>query len=177
MQSKPNNRPAPPAPRRVLATHEQFAEEAGRAAQRYLDQVAEIKQLIEDRDGWCNRALLAEGEIRQLQTRIAELESQIDNRNSQVAIERDSYKETLAIVSAQYTTASKILLDGFAVIRSVEQKVAPMTERPAADERRAERQDEHHDDPHDERHEGAPPLPHFLAAGPRTDDDEAYEQR
>jgi hypothetical protein len=134
-------RGAPPAPirtaksRNMLATHEQFAQEAARAAQRYLDQVDEIESLIDDRDQWRNRALLSEGEIKRLELREGELIAKIDDKHTEVERERDSYKETLAIVGAQYNAASKILLDGFAAIRDLEKRLGPIVPKaPAAAE-------------------------------------------
>jgi hypothetical protein len=169
--------PRAPAPRGrsdALVRHEQFAEEAARAAQRYLDQVDEIKRLIDERDDWTNRALLAEADVRRLEKREHDLIAKIDSKNSEIERERDSYKETLAIVGAQYGAASKILLDGFAAIKAVEDKLGPLTLPPPPPQPRrasAERIDRH-DDPVDpiEAPFGAPP-PRTVTAGPRGDDD------
>jgi hypothetical protein len=152
----------------VLATHQQFAEEAIRAGQRYFDQVEEIKRLMDERDDWTNRALLAEAEVRRLEKREADLVAKIESKNGEVERERDSYKETLAVVGAQYNAASKILLDGFAAIRAVEEKLGPIVlpPQPKPAPVHVEAAD-HHDDPVD----AFGPLPRTVAAGPRGDDD------
>lgn len=166
---EPQRMPAPRGRSDALVRHEQFAEEAARAAQRYLDQVDEIKRLIEERDDWTNRALLAEADVRRLEKREQDLVAQIDNKNSEISRERDAYKETLAIVGAQYHAASKILLDGFAAIRAVEEKLGPLvlppTVRPgppAADRR---------DDPIDPVRPFGAPTPRTVVAGPRFDEE------
>ena len=195
---KPSTEAVPPLPRavpamtgspprpptrnnNVLATHEQFAEEAKRVAQRYYDQVAEIERLCDDRDTWCNRALLAEGEVargekreaeqaQHYEKRIGELERQIDHKHAELTRERDTYRQAFAVVGAQFTAASKILLDGFAAIQGAEKTLGPIPiaaepqpaplpqPEPAAEP-------EHHDDPVDAIDDD--PLPRVVTQGPR----------
>jgi chromosome segregation ATPase len=97
------------APVRRMPTHEEYSDEAKKAAQRYLDQVAHIETLSDELEGWRNRAMIAETQIQHCRVREAELLAELD-----------SYKQTLAVISAQYTTASKILLDGMATIDRLE---------------------------------------------------------
>jgi hypothetical protein len=98
----------PPPPGRPVArapSHDDYADEAKRAAQRYLDQVAHIDALAREIEQWRNRAMLAEARIEQL-----------EKDESTLMLEIDSHKQTLAVIAAQYATASKVLLDGFAAI-------------------------------------------------------------
>jgi chromosome segregation ATPase len=97
------------APVRRMPTHEEYSDEAKKAAQRYLDQVAHIETLSDELEGWRNRAMIAETQIEHCRAREAELTAELDK-----------YKQTLAVISAQYTTASKILLDGMATIDRLE---------------------------------------------------------
>src|SRR5262245_35448947 len=55
-------------PERVRVQHREseYAEEALRAAQRHLDQVAEIAQLTDDVEHWRRRATISDSEIEQL---------------------------------------------------------------------------------------------------------------
>jgi len=182
--------PAPPLPRSpapalpmhsapartVLTTHQGFAEEAARAAQRYLDQVHQIEELIDDRDQWRNRALLAEGEIKRLEKREGDLIRQIDERSDQVTTERDAYKRTLTEVSANYNAASKILLDGFAAIRALEDRINGVPAPPAtAKTEAASREPAKPADLHDEI--PVETMPSVVRAGPRDFDREEHDAR
>jgi hypothetical protein len=101
--------PAPP-PRH---SHNEYADEAKRAAQRYLDQVEEINVLKNECDEWQRRAVLAEAEIKRLELRETNLMQQMDARNQQLLEERDGFKHTIAVLHAQFQMAGKVILDAF----------------------------------------------------------------
>jgi DNA repair exonuclease SbcCD ATPase subunit len=100
--------------------HEDYADEAKRAAQRYLDQVEQIDGLVGEVEQWRNRALLAEGEIKRLLERERDLQATIDRKVEEFAAERDQTRQTIAVLTASYTNASKIILDGFATLEKLE---------------------------------------------------------
>ena len=115
------NAPIPGVPTRTRRPdHRQYAEEAAQAAQRYLDQVNHINGLTVECDEWRARALAAEAEVERYANRERELMAIIDAKNEQFFIEREQIRQSIAVISAQYTTASKILLDGFSVIEKLE---------------------------------------------------------
>ena len=109
----------PGAPMRT-PQHEDFADEALRAAQRYLDQVRQIDRLIAEVEQWRNRAILAEGEIKRLQEREQTLQATIDRKADEFADERDQTRQAIAVLAASYTNASKIILDGFQTIERLD---------------------------------------------------------
>lgn len=125
--------PLPVAPiARAARAHSDYAEEAKRAAQRYIDQVAQIEALGADLEVWRSRALVAEGTIDQLRAREADLLAQIEKKSAELSREADSYKQTLAVISTQYATAAKILLDGFEAMNQLDAlKAAPKLNMPA----------------------------------------------
>ena len=105
--------PALPA---CAPAHFDYAEEAKRAAQRYFEQVVHIEQLTTERDDWRNRALIAENEVARLLKREAALLALIDTKSIAAIKEAEEYKTTLTVIGAQYASAAKLLLDGFAAI-------------------------------------------------------------
>ena len=109
----------PGAPMRT-PQHEDFADEALRAAQRYLDQVRQIEALLAEVEQWRNRAILAEGEIKRLQEREQTLQATIDRKADEFADERDQTRQAIAVLAASYTNASKIILDGFSTIERLD---------------------------------------------------------
>ena len=84
---------------------EEYADEAKRAAQRYLDQVAQNEVLKEDADGWRHRCMVRDVQIEQLQ-----------QTNAALVAELDRHKQTLAVIRSHYDIAGKILLDGLTAI-------------------------------------------------------------
>ena len=100
--------------------HEDYADEALRAAQRYLDQVRQIEALLAEVEQWRNRAILAEGEIKRLQEREQTLQATIDRKADEFADERDQTRQAIAVLAASYTNASKIILDGFSTIERLD---------------------------------------------------------
>ncbi|HEY2243425.1 MAG TPA: hypothetical protein VGH47_04275 [Xanthobacteraceae bacterium] len=120
-------------------THNEYADEAKRAAQRYLDVVAHNADLERELADWRNRALLAETEVDQIKLRELGLLAEVDHT-----------RQTIAVIAAQYTTASKVLLDGFAAIDQlggVRAKLPPLAIPPPPAE---------------------DPLPSIVAKGPIT---------
>jgi len=104
-----------PSPMRA-PTHTDYADEAKRAAQRYIDLVDDNNVLRGELDQWHSRAIVAEEEIKRLKEREAELQRTIERKIEEHAAERDQTRQTIAVLQASYTNASKILLDGFAAL-------------------------------------------------------------
>jgi hypothetical protein len=96
--------------------HFEYAEEAKRAAQRYFEQLGHIEQLTTERDDWRSRALAAENEVTRLLRREAALLAQIDSKSDAALKQAEDYKTTLTVIGAQYASAAKLLLDGFAAL-------------------------------------------------------------
>lgn len=101
-------------------THIDYAEEAKRAAQRYLDQQKQIEALAAEIEAWRNRATLAEGEAELAARREVELKAEMAGKQDASRRELDAYKETIAILRAQYSSAAKILLDGLQIMDQLE---------------------------------------------------------
>jgi hypothetical protein len=134
----------PGAPTRARRPdHREYSDEAARAAQRYLDQVSHIEGLTVECDEWRARALAAEAEVERFANRERELLAVIDQKNEAFFIEREQIRQSIAVLSAQYTTASKILLDGFQVIEKLDGVKAKI------DLPQIEAAVTHADDPHD----------------------------
>jgi hypothetical protein len=142
--------------------HEDFADEAKRAAQRYLDQVQQIDALVAEVEQWRNRAILAEGEISRLQDREAALQATIDRKADEFANERDATRQAIAVLAASYTNASKIILDGFQTIERLDGLKARIN-MPAIEAAITPQVD-----PHD--HIGEP-MPSVVTKGPAHHDD------
>jgi hypothetical protein len=96
--------------------HFEYAEEAKRAAQRYFEQLVHIEQLTTERDDWRGRALAAENEVARLLKRETGLLAQIDSKSDAAVKQAEEYKTTLTVIGAQYASAAKLLLDGFAAL-------------------------------------------------------------
>jgi hypothetical protein len=113
-----NNDDAPSAEALVTQApaHFEYAEEAKRAAQRYFEQLVHIEQLTTERDDWRSRALAAENEVARLLKREAALLAQIDSKSDAALKQAEEYKTTLTVIGAQYASAAKLLLDGFAAL-------------------------------------------------------------
>jgi hypothetical protein len=112
---KPRERMSRGSPMPV-AQHEQYADEAARAAQRYMEQVVQIETLVTDLDHWRNRAALAESQVEALKARERELQHQIDEALHSRASEVDRLKQSIAVISSHYAAAAKLILEGFDVI-------------------------------------------------------------
>jgi hypothetical protein len=96
--------PEPPPSLRPVHV-EEFADEAKRAAQRYLDQVTELEVLKEEADAWRNRCHVFELQIEELK-----------KDQQRLIAELDEHKATLAVIAAQYSIASRVFLDGVTTI-------------------------------------------------------------
>jgi hypothetical protein len=96
--------------------HFEYAEEAKHAAQRYLELVVHIEQLKTERDDWRGRALATENEVARLLKREAALLAQIDSQTSAVLKRVEEYETALTVISAQYGSAGKLFLNGFAML-------------------------------------------------------------
>jgi hypothetical protein len=113
-----NNDDAPSAEALVTQApaHFEYAEEAKHAAQRYFEQAVHIEQLTTECDDWRSRALAAENEVARLLEREAALLALIDSKSSAALKQVDEYKTILTGISAQYASAGKVLLGGFAAL-------------------------------------------------------------
>jgi DNA repair exonuclease SbcCD ATPase subunit len=109
---KVTNLPGAPAPqaRPNRSTEQVYAEEALRAAQRHIDQVAEIERLGQELEEWRRRAMMAEGEIKRLEKRESDLQDTLERRETQLIDERDSYRMRLNNMISQFHTAGAIIL-------------------------------------------------------------------
>ena len=103
--------PNPTQPRTNRSNSEAvYAEEALRVAQRHLDQVDEIDRLGREMDDWRRRALMAEAEIKRLQTRENDLTDAIERQQEKLMTERDAYRNRLNNMVSQFHTAGAIIL-------------------------------------------------------------------
>jgi hypothetical protein len=110
----------PGSPSRLLAPdYGDYAEEALRSSQRFVDQQRTIEALTHERDDWRNRALLAEGEGERLAKRESDLMAQLDRKTTEHLAERGEIEKAIAVMNAQFTTASTILLEGMTTIREL----------------------------------------------------------
>jgi hypothetical protein len=94
----------------------EYAEAAKHAAQRYHERVAHVEQLTTECDDWRSRALGAENEVARLLKREAALLAQIDAKSNAALKEVEEYKTVVEAIGAQYGSAGKLLLDGFAAL-------------------------------------------------------------
>jgi hypothetical protein len=78
--------------------------------------VAHIERLTTECDDWCSRALAAENEVARLLKRETALLAQIDSKSSAALKEVEEYKTVVEAIGAQYGSAGKLLLDGFAAL-------------------------------------------------------------
>ena len=123
---------AQPPPPRASTIHDEAAEEAGRAAQRYYEQIAEITRLTAELDNWHHRAVAAEDQCRRHEERFAELTARLqqrenelqakltareneltaklEERQQQLIDERDSYRNRLTQLVGQFHAAGNIIL-------------------------------------------------------------------
>ncbi len=161
--------PAPPRPQeppRRNNSEAVYAEEALRVAQRHLDQVDEIDRLGREMDDWRRRALMAEAEIKRLENREADLTDAIERQQEKLLTERDSYRNRLNNLVAQFHTAGAIILKcldaantetsgGQVNLGALAQEIERATE-PEGSEKTITTPEEPDE-----------PLPRIVAAGPR----------
>lgn len=165
---KATNMPPPP-PRGPSTNHETYSEEAMRAAQRHLDQVAEIARLADEVEEWRRRALMAEAEIKRLevsaqsertaiQQEVANMADQRDSAVAKLTNEVDALKTELNHVESHLIIGSKIFLQALDYKRSKqpETEASKLGLAAIADEL---------DKPIE------PPLPRVVAAGPASEEE------
>jgi hypothetical protein len=162
--------PQPPRPQQPSRTQEQsFADEALRAAQRHLDQVAEIARLGHELEDWRRRALMAEAEIKRLEMREAQLTDKLEQREQQLVDERDTYRLRLNSMEAQFQTAGTIILKCLDSARGNAE-----TESRQPQEKSARSETPRNETPRNETNEPEPRqsgLPRVVTAGPRRGED------
>jgi len=100
----------PPVGHNLGPMHDEFSQEAARAAQRYFDMTAQIAELTAELEGWRQRATLAEEEIRRAEMREQKLAAKLDATTDRLMAERDTYKDRLTTLKAEFATAGNIIL-------------------------------------------------------------------
>jgi chromosome segregation ATPase len=140
----------PPVGHNSDPTLEGWGEEAGRAAQRFFDLTAQCARLQGELEEWRRRAQLAEEENRRGQDREKAMADKLDAMQQRLTEERDSYKDRLTALKAEFAVAGNIIL------RCVKTADDMTTGRPEIDLDRltAEIEEE---------------LPRVVQAGPRED--------
>lgn len=129
----------PPVARPNRVSEQAWAEDALKVAQRHLDQIQEIDRLGQELEEWRRRAMLAEADIVRLEKRETELREMLDRRQNELIDERDSYRNKLNGLVAQFHTAGAIVLkcleaaEGSAGPNISLTKLAEELERPADD--------------------------------------------
>jgi chromosome segregation ATPase len=101
--------PAPPG-HNAGPLHEEYSDEAARAAQRYYNMAAEIARLTNESEEWRHRAIAAEREIARVEQRERELSAKLDAVSDRLTSERDTYKDRLTTLKAEFSTAGNIIL-------------------------------------------------------------------
>ena len=110
----------PGVPARANSLHEDIAEEAIRYGQRYLDQVAQIEELLKEVERWRGLATSGEAEIARMKAREVEVGAQHDKKTAEMTHERDALKQQLTVVRTRYDAAAKILLEGIDTMNAAE---------------------------------------------------------
>ena len=106
-----------PMPRDAQAD---FAEEAARVHTRFLEQAQRIDALTNEVEQWRSRATMAEGDLERARRREDELLDRIDRKSEEAVQSLDQYKQIIAVLKAQFATASRILIEGFDSIGKLE---------------------------------------------------------
>jgi len=90
--------------------HNEYADEAARAAQRYYEQVNQIADLTRQLDEWRGRALAAEQDIARLENRLHDEQQHHGLTREELVKERDEYKNRLLALVAQFHVAGDVIL-------------------------------------------------------------------
>jgi hypothetical protein len=144
------------------AMHDEFSSEAARAAQRYYEMVQQITQLTADLEEWRSRAIAAEKEIVRGETREQNLAAKLEQVQDRLTAERDTYKDRLTTLKAEFSTAGNIILH---CIKVSEMMAGSEGEGEPAKRLDLQRlADEIGEITADDR-----PLPSVVTQGPRTD--------
>jgi FtsZ-binding cell division protein ZapB len=107
----PKVTPMPPPPQRPNREAETvYSEEALRVAQRHIDQVDQINRLGVELDEWRRRALMGEAEVKRLEKREQDLTDAIERQQEKLMNERDSYRNRLNSLVAQFEGAGAVIL-------------------------------------------------------------------
>jgi hypothetical protein len=157
-------RPPPPAGHNTSAMHDEFSSEAARAAQRYYEMVQQITQLTADVEEWRARAISAEKEITRAEQRERDLSTKLERVSDRLTAERDTYKDRLTTLKAEFSTAGNIILHCIKVSEMMGADApgeSPGPEAPRLDMQRLA-------DEIGEVIEGDDRLPRVITAGPRT---------
>lgn len=100
----------PPPDHNMAPLHEEYSQEAARAAQRYFEMTAEIAKLAGQLEEWRRRALMAEEEIKRGEVRERSLNDKLESVSERLTLERDTYKDRLTALKAEFSTAGNIIL-------------------------------------------------------------------
>jgi len=110
MPTMPRGSNLPPPTHNSDPMMDEYAEEAGRAAQRFHDMRGEIGRLMQDLEDWRRRAQLAEEEVKRSAQREHVLEGKLENVTIKLTHERDVYRDRLTTLKAEFATAGNIIL-------------------------------------------------------------------
>jgi len=110
MPSMPRGSNLPPTTHNSDPLMDEYAEEAGRAAQRFHDMRAEIAKLTDELETWRRRAMTAEDGLKRGQQREEALEHKLESVTAKLTHERDVYRDRLTTLKAEFATAGNIIL-------------------------------------------------------------------
>jgi predicted nucleic acid-binding Zn-ribbon protein len=150
MPSRPAN--LPPTNHNIAPMHEEYSQEAARAAQRYFDMTADITRLTGEAEEWRRRALMAEEEIKRGEMREKNLNEKLEATSVKLTNERDNYKHRLVELRAEFSTAGNIILRCM-------QAADMLAGQPKVDIDKLVAEIERNEDP----------MPSVVTAGPRND--------
>jgi chromosome segregation ATPase len=101
----------PPATHNINPMLEEYAGEAARAAQRYFEMSEQINKLTEEADEWRRRAMMAEEELKRATRREEALNIKLESTADRLTAERDTYRDRLVTLKAEFATAGNIILN------------------------------------------------------------------
>jgi hypothetical protein len=100
----------PPTTHNIDPVQDEYAEEAGRAAQRFHDMRTEIGRLTLELETWRSRAVVAEDGLKRADQREKDLHLKLENVAAKLTHERDVYRDRLTTLKAEFATAGNIIL-------------------------------------------------------------------
>jgi len=144
----------PPAGHNLGPMHDEFSQEAARAAQRYFDMTSEIARLTGELEAWRQRATLAEEEVKRAEAREQKLAAKLEFTSEKLMAERDTYRDRLTTLKAEFATAGNIILNCIKVSEDMMQQQGERVSVEHLDKLAQELDSE--------------PMPSIITAGPRN---------
>jgi len=145
----------PPAHHNINPMLEEYAGEAARSAQRFFEMAEEINKLTSEADEWRRRAMLSEEELKRATRREEALNAKLESTAERLTAERDTYRDRLTTLKAEFATAGNIILHCMKVSEEMmgagERQVTHEQLEKLADDLEGER------------------MPSVVTAGPRED--------